>query len=86
MLSSIKKFFGFDSQRRLSPLKIELKNLRRSYAADDERMLEMSDNFWRNGGVCCPGCGVPGYNDLRDKQYRRLRRIEGIEKKLERDG
>jgi hypothetical protein len=72
----------FGIRHRPSPLKIELANLRKRYAADEERLAILADDFWRNGGICCPGCGVPGYTDLQEKQERRLLRISGIEQKL----
>lgn len=66
-----------------SPLKVELANLKKNYDRDDDYLADTAANFWRNGGVCCPSCGVPGYSALVEKQERRLKRMEGIKKKLE---
>jgi hypothetical protein len=44
-----------------SPLRIELKNLERNLASTEEHLSEVSEEFWRDGGVCCPCCGVPGH-------------------------
>ncbi len=83
IVSFFRWFFG--PRRRLSPLKIELANLRRVYASDEMRLSSMADDFWQNGGICCPGCGMPGYRDLEEKQERRLCRMSGIEQKLKND-
>lgn len=66
----------------MSPLKIELANLRKRFAENEVRLQRASDDFWRNGGICCPGCGVPGFLDLQFKQERRLLRIDGLKRKL----
>jgi hypothetical protein len=67
----------------VSPLKTELENLKKRFAEDEVRLQKVSDDFWRNGGICCPGCGVRGFLDLQFKQERRLLRMDGIKKKLE---
>ena len=77
------RIFNLFRRERRSPLKTELKNLKKKIAEDDLRLAQMSDDFWQNGGICCPSCGVPGFRDLCDKQDRRSLRVKGIEKKLE---
>lgn len=63
-------------------LESELDNLRRNYRRTSEHLARVSQNFFENGGICCPGCGVSGYRDLEEKNERRLKRIGEIEKKL----
>ena len=75
----------FGRRPRPSPLKIELQNLYLKVAQTDQHLFELERGFWKNGGICCPGCGVPGYRDLCEKQERRLLRISGIEAKLKCD-
>jgi hypothetical protein len=45
-------------------------------------MADIEREFWLDGGVCCPCCGVPGYSEMMSAQERRERRILYIEKKL----
>lgn len=71
---------------RSSGLKRELEGLKRNIARTDANMGELASDFWANGGVCCPSCGVPGYSELELKQERRERRVEEIIAKLKRDG
>lgn len=66
-----------------SPLKFELRNLERNILETDARMQEVEREFWANGGVCCPGCGVPGWHELTEKQERRRERVKQIHTKLE---
>lgn len=70
---------------RPSPLRTQLANLRSNYARDEEKLAQASRDFWSNGGVCCPTCGVRGYCELEMKQERRLKRMDQIKAKLERD-
>lgn len=83
LLGSIRGLFR--SKRRESPLKVELRNLRRNYHLTEDHLRKVSSEFWANGGVCCPNCGVPGYSALQDKQERREARIKQIEAKLARN-
>ena len=68
-----------------SGLKTELANLRKRISATEDYMGRLSNDFWANGGVCCPSCGVPGYSELSLKQERREERIKQILAKLARD-
>jgi 50S ribosomal subunit-associated GTPase HflX len=63
-------------------LQIELANLQRNLDLTEAYMGEVAEEFWRNGGVCCPSCGVPGYSELVNKQIRRMDRVVQIKKKL----
>ena len=65
-----------------SSLKAELANLELNLATTYTFMSELAEEFWDNGGVCCPSCGVPGYSELLLKQERREARIAQIKKKL----
>ncbi|VBQ81368.1 hypothetical protein [Burkholderia pseudomallei] len=71
---------------RLSGLKRELEGLKRNIDRTDELMSQLESEFWAGGGVCCPGCGVPGYSELQLKQERREHREKQIVAKLKRDG
>lgn len=68
--------------RNISPLRYELMRLNQRYSETELELNRFSDNFWENNGICCPGCGVPGYSDLQDKQYRRLIRMDELRVKL----
>ena len=70
---------------RMSPLKTELDNLLTNIKRTKRLMEKIEAAFWRDGGICCPGCGCPGYRDLESKQERREKRIEEIRAKLMRD-
>ncbi|PRF55377.1 hypothetical protein [Burkholderia multivorans] len=72
--------------KRSSGLKKELEGLKRNIDKTDELMSQLASEFWMNGGVCCPGCGVPGYSELELKQERREQRMKEIVAKLRRDG
>jgi 50S ribosomal subunit-associated GTPase HflX len=69
-------------RRRASPLKIELANLRAAMDRTDRLTEQLSAEFWANGGICCPTCGVPGYGELLQKQERRKKRAREIKEKL----
>ena len=79
-MNFIAKFFG--KRPKLTGLKLELANLQKQIIRTDRHLEEMSDEFWRSGGVCCPSCGMPGYSELMWKQERRELRVKQIEKKL----
>ncbi len=68
-----------------SPLKQEITNLRINIARDQERLDNAEMNFWENGGICCPFCGVPGYSELASLQDRRQLRIDQLLVKIEKD-
>lgn len=74
--------FGIKTQRKKG-LRYELKGLKKNYRSTEEYLREVAREFWANGGICCPGCGVRGYSALQMKQDRRYDRIRQIEKKLE---
>jgi len=65
-----------------SPLRAELTALKAKVQRVDFRMADIEREFWLDGGVCCPCCGVPGYSEMMSAQERRERRILYIEKKL----
>ena len=67
---------------RRSPLTVELENLKLNYAVTADLLAELEEEFWANGGTCCPGCGVRGFNELCEKQSRRAKRISELEIKL----
>ncbi len=66
----------------VSPIKSEIEHLRISRTADDQRLGSAERNFWKAGGVCCPGCGVPGFSKLVNKQERRMSRHADLAFKL----
>ena len=63
----------------------EISNLKKQIDRTDDRMDELAAWFWKNGGSCCPDCGVPEYSLLSEKQDRRYQRIKYLENKLIRD-
>jgi hypothetical protein len=69
--------------RRQSPLRTELTNLKAKVLREDIRLGELNRQFWLDGGICCPCCGVPGYSEAMSAQERRELRIRYIEKKLQ---
>jgi hypothetical protein len=73
------------AQPRISPLKVEQRNLERALAQTYVHMDGLERTFWSSGGICCPSCGVPGFSVLVDKQERRLVRLKQIRDKLKRD-
>lgn len=68
---------------KLSPLKRELKNLYNNITRTETLLGIMNDEFWRDGGVCCPYCGCPGYRELTYKNERREERVKQIKYKLQ---
>ena len=66
----------------MSKLKEELANLNKNIIETDNYLGALAHEFWRNGGICCPTCGVEGYGELELKQERRWKRIEEVEAKL----
>lgn len=76
----------FSRKKKLSPLKTELQNLERRFADTEYYMQELEREFWSNGGICCPSCGVPGFSDIEQKQERRMDRIEYLKAKISNSG
>jgi hypothetical protein len=68
--------------RRRSPLRAELADLKAKVRREDIRLGEIERQFWLDGGVCCPSCGVPGYSEAMSAQERRELRIQYLENKL----
>jgi transposase len=66
----------------MSLLREELANLKAKIQREDIRLGEIERQFWEDGGVCCPCCGVPGFSEAEKRQERRYLRIKQIEKKL----
>lgn len=66
----------------MSKLKEELSNLTRNIYETDVYLGTLASKFWREGGVCCPTCGVEGYGELELKQERRWKRKKELENSL----
>jgi hypothetical protein len=64
-----------------SLLEREISRLERKIASEEKHMAEISDSFFRNGGVCCPSCGEPGYSELMRAQERRERWLSVLKQK-----
>jgi hypothetical protein len=60
----------------------EITNLERKMLKVELHMDRLEDQFWRDGGGCCPGCGMPGYSDLQSAQDRRERWMKILQAKL----
>ncbi len=60
----------------------EHRDLARALWETEKLLARKSRDFWENGGICCPDCGVPGYSELVRKQERRWRRSEQIRLRL----
>lgn len=67
---------------RLHGLALERFHLVKQIQRTEDTMQRMARDFWSRGGICCPGCGVPGYSELSNKQDRRRARLGQIDKKL----
>jgi len=65
-------------------LKREIQDLQRKIPATDLWLEEVEQRFWREGGICCPGCGVQGFSDAQDAQKRRRLRLAQLQAQLER--
>ena len=63
-------------------LKKELECLLANISRTEDYMGELADEFWSNGGICCPSCGVRGYSELELKQERRYQRVNEIKQKI----
>ena len=66
----------------MGKLKIELENLERNIRKTDDYMSQLNNEFWADGGICCPMCGMPLYRVLHNKQENRYKRRTEILKKL----
>lgn len=75
-------YFRRRQKTRPTNLQIELVNLKKNIRITENHMSDLSREFWSNGGLCCEGCGIPGWHGLVIKQQRREERIEQIEAKL----
>jgi hypothetical protein len=75
----------FRPARPRSPLKAERADLVRKIAQVKDWQSRVSAEFFANGGVCCPGCGVPGYLDSQMANERRMLRLRQIDAKLTKD-
>lgn len=80
-IEAVIRFFK-RSKHKTSPLKEELYFLEKNYLRTSKHLEELDNTFWRNGGICCPSCGVSGYPYLLDKQERRFKRMAEIRRKL----
>lgn len=65
-----------------SPLKQELIHLREKIRREEDYLNEVSQSFFESGGICCPSCGVPGYDDRLRKQEIRHVRLRQLEEKI----
>lgn len=54
-------------------LEREIVRIKCKIAVEDDRMSQISDQFFEDGGICCPACGVPGYSESMSAQERRER-------------
>jgi DNA repair exonuclease SbcCD ATPase subunit len=72
-----KRFFA-----RKSPLEREIQSIERKILREELRMDRLSAQFWADGGVCCPSCGVPGYSELMFAQERREAWLKILREKL----
>lgn len=77
------KFLGLNHQRR-SNLTSEIQLLERKIYLEENRMDLISEKFFREGGVCCPGCGVPGFTRLKLAQDRRRAWLVALKAKYNR--
>ncbi len=66
-------------------IKREIADLEKKIQAEDTRMQQVETRFWKEGGLCCPGCGVKGWHKWVEAQKRRQKRLEQLKAKLERD-
>jgi DNA repair exonuclease SbcCD ATPase subunit len=66
---------------KLSGIALAMEQLESKIAREDARMDEISDQFFRDGGVCCPSCGEPGYTELKLAQERREKWLSILKKK-----
>jgi len=66
----------------MSKLKLEFFNLNKNIADTDDYLRSRAREFWDNGGVCCPTCGVEGYGELEIKQENRWKRRKELIVKL----
>lgn len=66
-------------------IKKEINDLKRKILIMDQRMYDVSQEFWRDGGICCEGCGIRHWHEWQDKQERRIKRLKELEDKLLRD-
>lgn len=78
--------FGFFKKKRpkkeVSPLKLELFNLEKKIKREEYELNELESEFWRDGGTCCPSCGIPGFSYRTEKQEARRSRVEYLNRKL----
>ena len=68
-----------------SPLKFEVSALVAKIERVDNEMGDIENDFFADGGICCPSCGVPGYSEMSLKQERRVKRLKQLRDKLARD-
>jgi hypothetical protein len=80
----------FRKSRVRSPIKREITNLRSAISRTEQRIQEMEDTAWSTWGICCHSCAAsaeygPTYWNLGEKNERRQKRLNELERKLERD-
>jgi len=61
----------FAKKKPRSRLAQQIAALKAAIAREDEELAKIEQQFWRDGGVCCPDCGEPGYSDRERAQERR---------------
>lgn len=66
----------------MGKLKKEIEDLKQKIQLMDRKMGDIETAFWRNGGSCCPGCGVPGWYDMIEDQRNRELRLKQLESRL----
>ena len=81
----MKLFRWIKKPKRISPLNQEIVGLKRNIASTEDWQANVANQFWANGGICCPCCGVPGYSEASSLNERRMLRLKQLEAKLLRD-
>jgi hypothetical protein len=74
------------STPRPDELTREIVRLERKMAREEAHMNRITEEFWENGGVCCPGCGVPGYSELQRRQEHREQWLQMLREKAAKKG
>lgn len=69
----------------MSVLRKEISRLNHVIERTEQEMINLEEDFWQNGGICCPGCGVPGFSEMEEKQERRKKQLRYLIKKYEKD-
>lgn len=71
--------------KRVSPLKKECADIIMKLGRIRKRMEKDEKNFWANGGICCPFCGVYGHSERATQCDQLEKRLKELEQKLKQD-